>query len=269
MSDNTETTATGEEHHRLAGPDAEGRRRMRRAVAGLLLIIAALALIGDVLAGVALGRPSTSSATSTITVTGSGTAHGTPDTVNFQIGVSTSAKSASAALNDNNARVGSLEAALIGHGVTRRNMQTSGLNLYANYDSAGNVTGFTAEDDLNVTMHQIGKAGLAIDAAANAAGNGARLNGLTFSISNQSKLLAAARASAMHNAHLEASQIARSGGATLGKIVRVTDQENTSSSPVFYGTALNAKAGASSPVPIQAGSQSINVQVSVVYELNG
>lgn len=242
------------------------RRRVRQRVAGLLVVIAILSLLGDVLASVALGRSSPSSR-ATISVTGSGTTHGTPDTINFQIGVSTVAASAASALAENNARVRSLETALTGHGVTKRNMQTSNLNLYANYNNNGAVTGFTAEDDLNVTMHQLAKAGGAIDAAANAAGNGARLYGLTFSISNQSKLLATARAAAMRNAQVEASQIARAGGATLGSIVKVTDQENASPAQTFYPTAAGTASFAS--VPIQAGSQSINVQVSVVYALNG
>jgi hypothetical protein len=267
MSDHADHTSN-DEHMRHEGP-RDGRRGVtRRRLAGLLIAIAALALVGDVLAGVTLGRSSSSSPSSTITVTGSGTAHGTPDTVSFQIGVSTVANSATQALANNNARVRALESALIGHGVTRRNLQTSGLDLYANYDSHGNVTGFTAEDDLNVTMHRISKAGAAIDAAANAAGNGARLNGLTFSISNQSKLLAAARASAMHNAYVEASDIVRAGKATLGNIVRVTDQENASTGVVYPGTAF-ATASNASRVPIEAGSQSINVQVTVVYALHG
>jgi len=75
------------------------------------------------------------------------------------------------------------------------------------------VTGFTVANYLDVTMHQIKKAGGAIDAAAHAVGNGIQLNGITFSISNESKLLASARAKAMRNAHTEAAQVAR-GGAT-------------------------------------------------------
>ena len=47
-------------------------------------------------------------------------------------------------------------------------------------------------------------------------GNGIQLSGVTFSISNQSKLLAAARARAMENAHVEAAQVAKGGGTTLG-----------------------------------------------------
>ena len=247
------------------------RIRNRQQMRILLAVIATLVLVTVVLQGISLGRNdssrSSSASVATITVTGSGTAHGTPDTVSFEIGVNTVASSATKALNENNQRVGSLEAALIGHGVTRRNMQTSGLDIYTNTDQNGNITGFTASDTLDVTMHKISKAGDAIDAAATVAGNGAQLSGLSFSISNQSKLLASARAAAMNNAYTEASQIAAAGHASLGSIVRVTDQENQSSvTPVVYGSAFNATAARS--VPIEAGSQSINVQVTVVYALH-
>ena len=107
MSDKSETTDSSVAGDHLEGSEGLKRRTMRRQLAGLLIVIAALALVGDVLAGVALGRPSTEKPSSIITVTGSGTAHGTPDTVSFQIGVSTVAKSATAALSANNARVGS------------------------------------------------------------------------------------------------------------------------------------------------------------------
>lgn len=268
MSDHAENTSPVEVNRTGEGP-SDGRRTMRRRLGALLVVIAALALIGDVLAGLSLGRSSGSAVTSTISVTGSGTAHGTPDTVSFQIGINTVAKSASAALAQNNVRIGSLEASLIGHGVTRKNLQTSGLNIYENYDNAGNITGFTVSDELNVTLHQIAKAGSAIDAAANVAGNGVQLNGLSFSISNQSTLLKAARASAMRNAYTEATQIAQAGHASLGSIVRVTDQENSSSGPVYYPTANFTSVAKAASVPVEAGTQSINVQVSVVYALKG
>jgi len=47
--------------------------------------------------------------------------------------------------------------------------------------------------------------------------------------------------------------------------VKITDNENQSSGiyypPVAYGTALRAS------VPIQTGSQPVNVQVTVIYSL--
>ncbi len=112
----------------------------------------------------------------------------------------------------------------------------------------------------------LAKAGAAIDAAARAVGNGVQLSGVTFSISNQSKFLASARARAIANAHTEASQIAKGGGTTVGSIVKVTDEENTGSTGIILPYAEFAGAAAHN-VPVEAGSQSVNVQVQVVYSL--
>jgi len=49
--------------------------------------------------------------------------------------------------------------------------------------------------------------------------------------------------------------------------VKITDQENSTPTNVFYPQGVAFKATSSS-VPIEAGSQSITVQVSVVYALN-
>jgi uncharacterized protein YggE len=199
-------------------------------------------------------------------VTGTATVKGTPDTVNFQIGMQTTNVNAAAALSLNNGRVTALEAALMKHGVTKKEMQTSGLDIEETTNNMGMVTGFSVSDTLNVTMHQIAKAGAAIEAAAEAGGNGVELNGITFSISNDSKLLSTARANAMRNAHTEASNIASAGGTSVTGILKVTDQENQNSvlpSPVGF----NAAASVLKSVPVQAGSESLSVQVSVVYSL--
>jgi len=62
---------------------------------------------------------------------------------------------------------------------------------------------------VNVTMHKVRRAGAAIDAAAKAVGNGVQLNGVSFTITNDSSLLRAARIRAMDNARLAAGQLAR------------------------------------------------------------
>ncbi len=242
--------------------------RERRLALATVLIIVVVALIVSTIsvASVAFTRNSTSKSPSSITVTGSGTAQGTPDTVNFQIGVSTVAKSAVDALSQNSARIARLITSLRSSGVAKSDLQTSDLSIYANYNNKGDITGFTASNNLNVTMHTIKEAGAAIDAGARAAGNGVQLNGLSFSISNDSSLLKKARIAAMRNAYLEASQIAQAGGAHIGSILRITDQENVASPPVIYKTLAPIASGVNS-VPLQAGSESVNVQVSVVYAL--
>jgi uncharacterized protein YggE len=250
-------------HYRRGGPFA-GRRRFGLLFISLALfaiVIAAIAFTGE-----SLGHSHSSSA-ATITVTGSGTVTGTPNTMSFQIGVQTTASTATGALDENNLQVRKLESSLLANGIVKKNLQTSGLNIYTNTNSRNEVTGFTADDQLNVTTHDIKKAGAALDAAAQAVGNGIQLNGVTFSISNQSKLLAAARARAIKNAHTEAAQIAKGAGTTVGSIVKVVDQENSGTTGVVYPVAY-AKNALASSVPIQRGSQTISVQVQAVYSLN-
>ena len=236
----------------------------------LIGFVAVLVLIAVGFTGAALknnNNTNTKGASpATISVTGTATVKGTPDTVSFQIGMETMNVNAATALSMNNGRVKALEAALMKHGVTKKEMQTSGLDIQANTNNLGQVTGFTVDDDLTVTMHELAKAGAAIEAAAQAGGNGVELNGITFSISNDSKLLAQARANAMRNAHTEASNIATAGGTSLTGILKVTDQENQSSpypEPVTFAAASTLVRS----VPLQAGSESLSVQVSVVYAL--
>jgi uncharacterized protein YggE len=262
------------DHENDHGPDPEARRRAwrrgRRFLLVVLLVIGVLVFVGDILTAIVLGRSTSSSSHSTVSVTGTGTATGTPNTVSFQVGVSSVAKNATAALAANNARVSKLEAALIASGVTKKNLQTTGLNIYQNTNNAGVVTGYTAEDELNVTLHQIGKAGAALDDATNAVGNDVQLSGLMYSISNQDSLYQKARTSAMKNALAEAKDIAKAAGETVGSIVRVTDDESSSGStspvPLQYN-ASSSKVG--TPVPVEAGTQTVTDQVSVVYRLNG
>jgi uncharacterized protein len=199
-----------------------------------------------------------------ITVTGTATVQGTPDTVTFQIGAHSVASTASAALADNNAQLSHLESVLSAQGVPASGMQTSQLDIYANYDNKGTLTGFSVDDDLNVTLHDVSSAGSVLDAAATALGNSVELNGISFSISNSSALLATARAKAMANARTEAEQLASGAGASLGGIIRVTDEENQPA-PTFYGPEPLAASTAN--VPVEDGTQPITVQVSVVYAL--
>ena len=202
----------------------------------------------------------------TITVTGNGQVEGTPDTASFSIGVDTTAATAVAALEQNNTQVATLEQSLEQSGVALKDIQTGSLDLSANTNNNGDVTGFSADDELNVTMNDLSNLGAALDAAVQATGNGVTLGGISFSISNQSALLAAARAQAMLAARTEADQVAAGGGLALGPIVKITDQENAGQY-LYYAPNTFAAARADAAVPVQPGQQQISVEVTVVYRL--
>lgn len=235
-------------------------------------LIALLAVVAIVLAAVSLvvatRASSSSSPTRTLNVTGSGTVTGVPDTVTFQLGVTTVRNQASEALQVNNRRVQSLERALVAQGVSRKNLQTSNFNIYQMTDSNGNPTGFSVSNTLQVTMHKIAKAGGAIDAAVAAVGNGVSFNGVSFSQSDQSRALASARTKAMNAARAAAASLATAGGVTLGAPLKIVDQENQSSPapyPFFRGAVATFSPAQTRLLP---GTQTVTVQVSVTYQVN-
>lgn len=248
---------------------------LRHAPAAALGLVAVAALA---VGGVALARSSGSgghavlvssesgsvSPGATITVTGSGNVQGTPDEVSFDIGIQTTAASATAALRENDAKVAQLEASLAHHGVLASGMQTSSLDVWDNTNSSGAVTGFTVSDSLQVQMKGIDAAGPAIDAAADVAGNGIQLSDISFSISNESRLLAKARAAAMLNARTKAGEDAAGAGLALGPVVKVVDLGTSSPPPIYPGVFAEA---ASAPLKLEAGRQPVSVQVQVVYKL--
>jgi uncharacterized protein len=283
LSAGPEQTVSGASTSSLSSPVGVHERRPGfTARAAGIVGVAALVVVGSIVGAAALSSASSSPRSTnlkavlttshdastasppTITVTGSGVVEGTPDTATFDVGVVTTSPTAVEALEQNNAQVATLEQSLEQSGVQLKDMQTSYLNLSANTNSKGKVRNFTAEDDLSVTMNDLSNLGQALDAAVTATGNGVTLSGISFSISNQSALLASARAQAMQAANTEATQVAAGGGLTLGPIVSITDQENAGQY-VYYN--LNAAAPVATGVPVQAGQQQISVQVTVVYQL--
>ncbi len=203
-----------------------------------------------------------------VSVVGTAEVTGTPDTMTLQIGASTSAASASAALERNNAEVEALEAALESAGVQKTDMQTASLSLGPTYDSAGNVDGYQASDELTVTLHGLARAGSVIDAAAHAVGNDVQIDGISFSISSTSSLLAAAREGAVRDAEQKASELAAAAGAKLGPVVSITDEESQPP-PVFLPFGSAAVVRGTPDVPVQPGSQQLSVQVHAVFSLAG
>jgi uncharacterized protein YggE len=71
----------------------------------------------------------------------------------------------------------------------------------------------------------------------------------------------------MDNARLAAGQLAKAGDTHVTGIVKITDQENQSSG-IYYPQAFATGASLKAAVPLQTGSQPVNVQVTVIYSLS-
>jgi len=229
----------------------------RTPVAALGVLAAAV-----VLAGCAPAAPSAASpAPPSITTRGVGTVRGTPDTLTVVLGVQTRAASAAQALADNNTRAAGLLDVLRGRGVAPADLRTSGLSIQPTFDMNGSVTGYEVGNEVTATLRDIAGAGDLIDAAAQAAGDAARVRQISFAIDDDAEPRARARADAVRQATAQARQLAEAAQVTLGPVRSITELPTADQPPV----PVTADARAAASVPIEPGTQEVSVVVEIVH----
>jgi len=197
-----------------------------------------------------------------ITVTGTGTVNGTPNQLTLDMGVQVNAGSVGSALSSANDAIGRVTAALNSSGVAASDIQTSGLSISPNYPSGSQVpSGYAVGESLTATLTNLSNAGTQIDAAVHAGGNATTINGISLNLTDDSSLLAAARAQAVADAQAKATQYAKALGEPLGPVVSITDQSPTQ--PVTQYPMSSA--AASRGVQISPGSQQLSVSITAVF----
>ncbi len=234
------------------------------SVLAILAFAAAFSALGYSL----YGRSTPRRAVGTISVKANAQLSGTPDTLTAQFSVTTSGSTAASALDQNNSLMQQLQEVFTSARVPKSALQTNNLNLSPTYDRYGVLTGYQTADDLTVTMHDFAKAGQTIDSAAHVVGNDVQINNISFSLSNNSKLLARARALAMQQAYAEAKGFAAGAGERVGAATSISNQQQVTTPLPFGNLSLFKSAiAAGEAVPIQAGTLQVNVQVDVTYRL--
>jgi uncharacterized protein YggE len=262
-----------------AEPEAHFTTRLRTAGRRQLLVlvgITAVGLAGIVASGCTSAGASTTNAPSCspnsakLTVQGTGLATGTPDTLTINVATSTTDATAQEALADNNNEATAVTAAFTAGGVTKKNIQTTGLSVQPNYTLTKGtevLTGYSVNNTITAMISNLASAGSVIDAVSSAAGNAGRINSVSLSIKDPRALEDQARTDAVHQAVSHAQTMAKSAGERLGPVCSLTDA--TPTTPVNSG--LNAAATAGSPqasvVPIEVGSQQASANVTIVYSL--
>lgn len=197
----------------------------------------------------------------TISVTGYGTVQTVPDEATFSFGVVTKARTAGEALAANAAEARRVIAALLVAGVDRSDIRTELVSLSPRVSDNGDVIlGYTAQNSVSVTLRNLDKAGVVVDAAVAAGAN--NVDGPALAKRNQDRLYREALRDAYDDAHAKAQALAAASGRTLGKAQTVA--EGGAVQPVMLGKATDAAA----PTPIEPGTQDIQATVSVTFALS-
>jgi uncharacterized protein YggE len=226
----------------------------------VVVVVLATALTAALTLGA--GVASAAARARTITVVGTGEVRGTPDVADLTLGVSGRGQTAADVLGTIADRAQKVIDALHGGGVTDDDIQTSDLSVQPVLDDQDRITGYEATNTVTARIRDLGKAGGIVDAAAAKAGDNIRVQGITFSIDDDSKLLAAARTKATKRARAQAEQLASGAGVEVGDVQSIS--ESTSSVPLMYSADAAERAAST---PLQPGSETLSVSATVVFAI--
>ena len=202
-----------------------------------------------------------------ITMSGHGEARAVPDTAMLSAGVSAQAPTAAAALAANTARMQGVMAALKKLGVPDKDIQTSNFSISPQYANNANgqaphVTGYQANNQVEVRLEDVSKLGLTLDALVTAGAN--QMNGVSFLIRNDATLLGQARAAAVAEARAKAETFAKAAGMSLGSILSIGEAGNEGPRPMYAAAPMMLRDKA---VPVALGEQSVNADITIVWEI--
>lgn len=215
----------------------------------------------------AAGTASCAGGAPTLTVHGAGTADGTPDELTVDLTVDASGSSAVGALGADDTATAAVEQALRSSGVPGRQVQTTDLTIQPDYSTQGGttvLTGYSVDDTVAATVTRLSSAGRLLDAVTAAGGNDTRIGSLSFGMADPRRLQDRARHDAVVQAASHAAALAAAAGTRLAGVCSVSDQASPVQGPI--GGAFSEAAPAAA-VPLQAGTEQAEAQVTMVYRL--
>ena len=235
--------------------------------------IIAAALAATVLAGAGPGcaafadtAASADHAATTLDLSAAGETRIAPDEAMITLGVQTEAPSAARAMRANAEQMTRLMAALAAQGVPARAIATSNINLQAQYayspGVAPRLTGYTAANDVTVTVEDLPKLGATLDAVVAAGAN--QINGIAFGLKDPLAAENTARRAAVAALRAKAELYAAATGLHVARLVTLT--EGGGSAPP-QPKLMREAAMAAPQTPVSPGELTVHVEISGVYEL--
>jgi uncharacterized protein len=195
-----------------------------------------------------------------------------PDRARVGAGVVTTAPTAVEAMRQNAAAMTRLTAALRRAGIEARNIQTSGINLSAQYDytpqqqgQPPRLIGYQVTNMVNVVTSDINNLGRLLDALVEAGGT--NIDGPSFFVDNPDAGLDTARQRAMTRAGERAALYARAASYTRGRLIAVSEGGPIPQPMPMPQMAMARAEAADVATPVQPGQVSNGVTLTLQYRL--
>lgn len=191
-----------------------------------------------------------------------------PDIATVGAGVTTQAPTAVEAMQQNATAMKAVVDRLKALGIAERDIQTTGINLGAQYDYDQEARrqvfrGYTASNRVSVILRQIDRTGRVLDALV--AAGATDLSGPDWSIDDDAGARAQARKAAVATAHRQAMDYAGMTGFTGVRLLEISEvTPPRGPMPMMRVQAMDA---AQASTPVQPGMVQAGVTVTVKYEL--
>lgn len=192
-----------------------------------------------------------------------------PDLAIISAGVQTLRPTATAAIEENAARMERVRAALKRAGIEDRDIQTSSISLNPEYQYDQNrpprLTGYRATNTVNVKFRDLKRTGAILDALVAEGAN--QINGPNLTIDKPEAALDEARTKAIANGRARADLYARALGMRVVRLVSVSEGGGYNMPPPMPMVAMMAERSADASSKIDPGTQQLQVNVSMSFEL--
>lgn len=203
-----------------------------------------------------------------MTLQGRGEVRAKPDMATVSIDVVRQAGTAREALDANTAAMQEVLASLKAQGFEDRDIQTSSFSVSPRYDYSKDgappkIVGYEVSNQVTVTVRDLKKLGAVLDKAVSDGSN--QITGVAFSIATPEPLMDEARKLAIKDALRKARVFADAAQVTLGPITRIAEQAGYQP-PQPYAKTMRMAAEAA-PVPIAEGEQTVEISVSITWEI--
>ena len=203
----------------------------------------------------------------TLTLSAAGEAKAAPDMATLSLGVQTTSATASQAMAANAARASRVIAALRASGVQGADLQTTGISLAPQtvyeQDRPPRLTGYQASNQLTATVRDIARLGLVVDALASAGATD--IGQITFGLTDPTIAENAAREVAVRALEEKAALYAHAAGYRVSRLRSLAEGAPEPSGP--RPMPMMAMRAGASPTPVEAGQQTLHIDVTGVFEL--
>lgn len=209
------------------------------------------------------------SKTRSISMSAEGKVSARPDLAVLSFAVVSQGKDPEKVQSDNDAKMTAVIGYLKDNGVNADDIQTSGYNLYPQYDysqpqATQEIIGYNLTQNVTAKVRKLETVSAIVGGLTGKGVN--QINSVAYTIDDPDKLKEEARGQAIDKAKQKANELADQIGVRLGKVINFTEGGGVVPQPYYDKLSPSLPFGGEAS-PVEPGTQDVTVNVTLTFEL--